>query len=294
MPRVVAATEQCGTLRINGLTESSSVRLADVHHAHYDRHPAHRQLCPTSDMTHRLSAPSLKCLFPVAGAVAGVTSATCFAAVHALFISDIWYAIVPTAVAASVCGACVAASFGILVRDPTVRGWLLYNATFVGLLTLLGIVSLAIYEPVTTIPTLLTLHGPPSWLFERTVPLQIGFTIAATALITPVFGRHWWHIGPVLVTATVLVIVLGLNVSIMGLVEIPRSSAYVVAELVGLILTIVVAYAVVFVVLQWSAGHVLRETLLRFSPQRSDCRVPERNPSALARPSLTDIPNESR
>jgi hypothetical protein len=57
------------------------------------------------------------------------------------------------------------------------------------------------------------------------------------------------------VTATVLVFALGLNISIIGLVEIPRSSAYIVAELVGLILTIVVAYAVVFVVLEWPARH---------------------------------------
>jgi len=204
-------------------------------------------------MRRRSPAVESRWTFPVFGAVAGAASATCFAAVHALFISDIWYAIVPTAVAASICGACVAGSFGILVRDPTVRGWLLYNTTFVGLFALLGIVSLVIYQPVTTIPALLTLHGPPSWLFERTVPLQISFTLAAAALITPLFGRRWWHIGPVL--ATVLVFALGLNISIIGLVEIPRSSAYIVAELVGLILTIVVAYAVVFVVLEWPARH---------------------------------------
>ena len=170
-------------------------------------------------------------------------------------ISDIWYSIVPTAVVGAVCGASVAASFGILVRHPTVRRWLLYNATFVGLFTLLGIASLVIYEPVTTIPVLLTLHGPPSGLFELTVPLQIGFTMAAAALITPVFGHRWWHIGPVLVTATLLGFALGLNISIFGLVDIPRSSAYVVAELVGLILAIVVVYAVVFVALEWPARH---------------------------------------
>jgi hypothetical protein len=196
-----------------------------------------------------------KWTFPVTGAVAGVASATAFAAIHAVFISDIWYSIVPMAVVGAVCGASVAASFGILVRHPTVRRWLLYNATFVGLFTLLGIASLVIYEPVTTIPALLTLHGPPSGLFELTVPLQIGFTMASAALITPVFGHRWWHIGPVLVTATVLGLALGLNISIFGLVDIPRSSAYVVAELDGLILAIVVVYAVVFVALEWPARH---------------------------------------
>jgi len=208
-----------------------------------------------------------KWTFPVTGAVAGVTSATAFAAIHAVFISDIWYSIVPMAVVAAFCGGCVAASFGILVRDPTVRGWLLYNATFVGLFTLLGIASLVIYEPVTTIPALLTLDGPPAGLFEQTVPLQIGFTMAAAAFITPVFGHRWWHIGPVLATATLLVFALGLNISIFGLVDIPRSSAYVVAELVGLILAIVVVYAVVFVALEWPARQARARPLWRFYPR---------------------------
>ena len=86
--------------------------------------------------------------------------------------------------------------------------------------------------------------------------MQIGFTMAAAAFITPVFGHRWWYIGPVLVTATLLGFALGLNISIFGLVDIPRSSAYVVAELVGLILAIVVVFAVVFVALEWPARHV--------------------------------------
>jgi hypothetical protein len=224
--------------------------------------PKHDQPGPVFDIRCRSAAMPRKWTFPVTGAAAGVASATAFAAIHALFISDIWYSIVPVAVVAAICGACVAASFGILVRDPTVRGWLLYNATFVALLTLLGIASLVIYEPVTTIPALMTLHGPPTWLFEQTVPLQIGFTIAAATLITPVFGHRWWHIGPVLVTATVLVLALGLNISIFGLVEIPRSSAYVVAELVGLILAIVVVYAAVFLALEWPARQAVSEVLV--------------------------------
>jgi hypothetical protein len=210
---------------------------------------------PVSEVRPSFSGLVRKWTFPFTGAVAGVASATAFAAIHAVFISDIWYSIVPMAVVGAVCGASVAVSFGILVRDPTVRRWLLYNATFVGLFTLLGIASLMIYEPVTTIPALLTLDGPPSGLFKLTVPLQIGFAMAAATLITPVFGHRWWHIGPILVTATVLVFALGLNISIFGLVYIPRSSAYVVAELVGLILAIVVVYAVVFVALEWPARH---------------------------------------
>jgi hypothetical protein len=216
-----------------------------------------------SDVRPRSSALVRRSIFPVAGAVAGVASAIAFAAIHAVFISNIWYSIVPTAVVGAICGVFVAGSFGILVRNPTVRSWLLYNATLGGLFTLLGIASLVIYEPVTTISALMTVHGPPTWLFEQTVPLQISFTIAAAAFITPAFGHRWWHIGPVLVTATLLVLTLGLNISIFGLVDIPRSAAYVVAELVGLILTIVVVYALVFVALESAVRQATSENVRR-------------------------------
>ena len=62
---------------------------------------------------------------------------------------------------------------------------------------------------------------------------------------------------------TVLVLALGLNISIFGPADVPRSSAHVVAELVGLIVTIVVVYAVVFVALEWVVCQAASETVRR-------------------------------
>jgi hypothetical protein len=62
--------------------------------------------------------------------------------------------------------------------------------------------------------------------------------------------RNWLRAGAVLLTCTVLVLLLGLNVSAIGLVTIPRGSVYLVAELFGLILALNVVYMAVFIGLE--------------------------------------------
>lgn len=187
--------------------------------------------------------------YVIKGAVAGVVSTLAFAAVHAVFISDIWYSAVPMSVAGAICGASVAGSFRLLRDRPSLRSWLLYNATFIGLFVLLGAASMLLYEPVTTIPALVAADGPPSDLFGTVTPLMAAFTVASAALITLAFGGSWPHFGPVVLTVALLMLALGSNISIMGLVEIPGSSAYLVAALFGLIGVIVLAYALAFVAL---------------------------------------------
>lgn len=188
-------------------------------------------------------------VYVIKGAVAGVVSTLTFAAVHAAFISDIWYSAAPMSVAGAICGASVAGSFRVLRDRPSLRGWLLYNATFVSVFVLLGTASMLLYEPVTTIPELVAADGPPTHLFGTVTPLLAAFTLASAALITFAFGRNWPHFGPVVLTLALLMLVLGPNVAIMGLIEIPGSSAYVVATFFGLIFVIVLAYALAFVAL---------------------------------------------
>lgn len=191
--------------------------------------------------------------FALTGAVAGVVSAVGFAALHALLISDIWWSVVLMAVAGAMCGACVAWSFAVITRNRTVRSWALYNATYVGLLVSLGIVSLIMFEPATSIPMLMAPGGldRAERLMAEAMPMTILFGAGSAVLVARFFGRRWWHVGPVMVAMTVVIVLLGLNVSIIGLVEIPRSSLYVVAELFGLIFGIVLVYAAVFAVLEW-------------------------------------------
>jgi hypothetical protein len=187
--------------------------------------------------------------------VAGIGSALTFAWIHDLFISDIWFFIVPMLVAGAVCGVCVAVTFRLLVRSPSVRVWVLYNAAYVGLFVLLGVLSVIVYEPVTTISALLTLSGPPAHLFRQALPLTLAFGLGAAALLAAVFGHRWWHVVPTALTMVPLTLFLGLNVSVLGLVELPRSELALVALTFGLIVAIVAVYAATFVVLEWRALH---------------------------------------
>jgi hypothetical protein len=59
-----------------------------------------------------------------------------------------------------------------------------------------------------------------------------------------------------MLTSTVLILCLGLNVSTIGLVDIPRGSLYLIAEMFGLIVLLIGVFAVAFVGLE-------RQTLSR-------------------------------
>src|SRR5512142_2832973 len=96
----------------------------------------------------------------VPGAAAGALAALAFAAVHALWITDIWFSLVPMMVAGAVCGATIGWSYGRLF-EPSIRTSLLYPPSYVVALAVLGLVSSAVFEPRTTMAELFTLDGPP-------------------------------------------------------------------------------------------------------------------------------------
>ena len=189
----------------------------------------------------------------VAGAIAGATSALAFTALHQLIISDIWFSLVPMLVAGAVCGACLAWSYGCMFARPSASTWWRYNLAYVALLALLallGLTSIALFEPVTTIPQLLTDARPPVQLFRKTVPLTVGFVVGSAILLWTLWGRTIVDAVAVLVTCAVVVLGLGLNVSIMGLVRLTSGTAYLVAEQFGLTLFLGTVYAAAFVIIQ--------------------------------------------
>jgi hypothetical protein len=105
----------------------------------------------------------------VPSAAAGALAALTFAAAHALWITDIWFSLVPMMVAGAVCGATIGWSHGRLF-EPSVRTWLGYNAGYVVALAVLGLVSVVVFEPRTTMAELLTLDGPPADLIVDAFP----------------------------------------------------------------------------------------------------------------------------
>jgi hypothetical protein len=189
----------------------------------------------------RLAAPS---------AAAGASAALVFAAVHALWITDIWFSLMPMMVAGAVCGATIGWSYGRLF-EPSIRTWLSYNASYVIALAVLGIVSVAAFEPRTTMAELLTLDGPPADLIGDALPVTIAFTLGTAVVLSVLFGRTVAAFGAILVTCSVITALLGLDVSIIGMVQIPTSSLYLVVELAGLIVVLAGSFAAVVIALAW-------------------------------------------
>jgi hypothetical protein len=184
------------------------------------------------------------------GAVAGALAALAFAAVHAIWIMDIWFSLVAMMIAGALCGATIAWSYGRLF-EPSVRTWLGYNASYVIAFAVLGLVSVAVFEPRTTMAQLFTLDGPPVDLIGDALPLTVAFTLGTALILGVLFGRTPAAFGAILVTTSVLVVLLGLDVSIIGLVRIPTESLYLVVELAALIVVLAGSFAALVVVLAW-------------------------------------------
>lgn len=185
----------------------------------------------------------------LSGAAAGSVAALGFALAHAFMISEIWFSLPMLLVAGALCGACLGATYGMLRDAPSLPSWLGYNALFVAFFFFIAAVSELVYEPVITLAELMA-SGPPSYLWGRSLPLvMISTLVMATALFL-IFGRTWAHFLALLGTSAVLVLLLGLNVSLMGLVFVPVESYYLIAETFGLILALNVIYATTFIGLE--------------------------------------------
>jgi len=188
------------------------------------------------------------------GAISGVVSTLSFIIVHGIFISDIWFMLLPMLAAGALCGALVSWSYRFVVMDPSTRNWLIYNLIYVALFGLLGVVSVLFFEPVTTMAAMVTLNGPPTALIDQAMPMTIVFTLSMAVLITLRYGRSITKFLAVLLTCMVLVALLGLNVSVIGLVDIPSGSLAVIAELFGLIVALNAVYMCMYLILKrWIA-----------------------------------------
>ncbi|MDX1437414.1 MAG: hypothetical protein R3335_11415 [Anaerolineales bacterium] len=185
------------------------------------------------------------------GAIAGAVATLVFTVIHDLIISDIWFSLPVMLAAGMLCGICLGWSYALLCRMPSPGGWLRYNTLYIGMLALLGFVSLLVFEPVTTAAELASGGAPPGSLIRQALPVTILSTLAAAAVISRQYARSWTHVGAVLLTSAVLVSLLGLNISLMGLVTIPVSSLYLLAEMIGLVFSLYLVFVTGFMMLEW-------------------------------------------
>jgi hypothetical protein len=182
--------------------------------------------------------------FVASGAFSGAFSALVFCVVHQLLISPIWFALIAMLVAGAVSGASLAWSYALVARRPTVGSWIRYNSLYVVILLALGAVSLIMFEPITSIATLLESNEPPRALIGRALPITLFFTIGSGGLLTLLYRPGRLGALAIFVTTLVVILFLGLNISILGLVFVPKSSLYVIGEVVALIVALALVYAV--------------------------------------------------
>lgn len=198
--------------------------------------------------------------YALMGAVAGLVSTVVFTVIHNIFISNIWFMLIPMSVAGALCGAAIGWSYALLVDVPSPGSWLKYNLLYLLMFFLLGMVSILVFEPVTTVAAVIAGDGPPDELIRQALPMTAIFTLGMATLLTLLYGPGMSRFGAIFLTCTVLVLLLGLNISTIGLVSIPRGSLYLVLEMFGLILALGLAYAAVFVIV---ARKTLRKSAVR-------------------------------
>lgn len=154
--------------------------------------------------------------------------------------------------AGTLCGACLAWSYTLAVSAPSVATWVRYNLTYLAMLGALGLTSLIVFEPVTTIAVLLQSKEPPQALIGRALPVSGLFTLATAALLSAVYRPGWRGAVGLLLTTGVLVLLLGLNISILGFVEVPRAAFVVLVEVLALLVALAGIYVGVVVGLKRS------------------------------------------
>ena len=195
---------------------------------------------------------ALHARFARSGVIAGASSALAFTALHDWLISDIWATLPLMVASGALCGGAIAWSFSLLQPMPSVREWLQYNGLYLGSLALLGVVSIVVFEPVTTIAALVAANEPPEELFARAMPMTVVFTLVLALGLSVLYRARLRSAAAVLATCILVVALLGLNVSVLGLVAVPLGSVYLIAELFVLLIVLDLVYAVAFVALERS------------------------------------------
>jgi len=165
--------------------------------------------------------------------------------IHQLLISSIWFALPAMLVAGALCGACLAGTYPLVAQTPSAAGWLRFNLVFLAMFVALGATSIAVFEPVTTIAALLRTNEPPRDLIGRALPMTATFALGTALLLSALYRPSM--VGALALTGTtvVLLLLLGLNISVLGLVEVATGKTHLLGETFGLLVGLAAVYAVV-------------------------------------------------
>ena len=184
------------------------------------------------------------------GAGIGMFTVLWFTVLHQFLISDIWFSFVPMLLAGAACGACLAWNYDILFDRASVWTWAGFIGVHLSILLLLGAASVAVFEPVVPMAVVVAANEPPSELIRQALPLTGGCVVVAAIVTTLLWGRTPAKFGANLLSSFILILFLGLNVSVLGLVEMSTDSRGLVGEFLGLMALIMIGYGAAFLVVE--------------------------------------------
>jgi hypothetical protein len=186
----------------------------------------------------------------LSGAMAGVATVLAFALIHHWMISNIWFSIVPMTLAGLCCGSSLAFTYTLLFVTPRWQFWLAYVGLHLGLLFALGAASVVIFDPIISMAEAMAAQEPPRELIVKALPLTVLFIFLGAGLVSLLWGTSPRKFGAAFLTSMLLFTLLGLNVSVLGLVDLSSEALPILARFFGLIAFIMVFYAMAFLVLE--------------------------------------------
>lgn len=179
-------------------------------------------------------------------AVAGVLATIAFTVLHQMISSNIWFTLPVMAPIGAFCGITLYWSFTQLSVPREPRSWFVYHAVHLGVLSALGLTSILVFEPVTTVAALIAANEAPRELTTQALPLIAPFTVLWAAVFSAAWTATWRARAVMLLNCTLLMAALGLNIAILGLVEIPLSAANLVVRLFVMTSALILGFAAIF------------------------------------------------
>lgn len=189
------------------------------------------------------------------GAIAGAVSAWAFTALHGALIFDIWDRAAAMALAGALCGTCLAWSYASVRDTPSVTSWLAYNGLHVVLLTALGIASLVVLEPTASMAELMASTDALGDLVPSALPLMAWASVVGTGAVWATQRRRLRALPAVFITQVLLVVLIGHNFAILGLVELPDVGT-ALATFVGVTAFLGASFAVSYLLLDAVAARM--------------------------------------
>jgi hypothetical protein len=146
------------------------------------------------------------------------------------------------AFAGAVCGLSLSWCYAELVPEPSWRSWWGYVGMFIVMFGFLTLASVIIYDPIITMTEMVeSSGGNPIPMFE-TMTLMVVCTVVWARLLTLIYKGGWRGFGAASVTIAVLMLLLGFNLSTVGLVDVPTEGWVLLAEFFGHVAALSVTY----------------------------------------------------